>query len=807
MPQWGQKQGAVLPAPGAAGEVLTSTGADWESQPAATELPATGAAGRVLTSDGSAWVSQDLPAATESAPGIAETATQAEVTAGTDDQRFVSPLKLTTHLSTWPGGLPGAVTRYGGINATGNVDIVTVIPGPNSDPEYWIVDVMLLNPANKSQAGIIHMKGYHARGTGVPAVGSVSQVWAWRGWTSGWPAFASRSRATAFHEIPVAAPRARRRITLAPTSTSDRAGVPEIDSARSQTNLHCSVRSRPAYAAVDTPQARTRLRSRWRPTAWDNRCMTIQHYPKDGPQPPAPALDAKTLSGRFPAVIETAQRLGLHLYNVDTSCTGSNRSGGFDVLCSATFHERGIEFFCEASSGTLSIRASADNQQSDLGHAAVAEVLPCIATVFAELLGVPAGSAREHDCENALEELSRVDLSPHLAAADKRARDASAECIRLHADLNAARKRIAELEAAQGRAKSEASDKQSRADLSDKLTGSTFQAQIKGLEQARDFANRSRNEFKERVSKAIGLSGGEDEDSIVSHVVRVLGYTDELERREAALRMACARLVGWECPLTEPGVRKMAKQVDAVREGLLATIGLTAEKLGHTPVLEAVKAAWSGEGVRAEERIARVGEGMADLLKSHRELEQVVMGLKDRNSYQAQTIQRVAEIAGVQEVTLENVEAGVQAVADDFTSMKKRMCDALQCLDGFASARIGGDDDEPQSTDVWENIGKRLVFLARMAERGDGELRCRVDALDLEVKALRTFVAEVGVEVGCKDNGNTLTVFEQVRAVAKEWRWFGELLRRTRRPQDLAFFSSLEGRKFLLTAVSPVDGA
>lgn len=175
MPQWGERTGQV-PAPGAAGEVLTSDGSHWVSQPVPAELPSPGSAGRVLTSDGSAWASQALPAATETASGIAEVATQAEVTTGTDDSRFVSPRKLATHLSTWSGGLPGTVTRYSGTGATGNVDIETVIPGPNSDPEYWIVDLLLLTPTSKSQAGVIHMKGFHARGTGLPAVGSVSQV-------------------------------------------------------------------------------------------------------------------------------------------------------------------------------------------------------------------------------------------------------------------------------------------------------------------------------------------------------------------------------------------------------------------------------------------------------------------------------------------------------------------------------------------------------------------------------------------------------------------------------------------------------
>lgn len=116
------------------------------------------------------------------------------------------------------------------------------------------------------------------------------------------------------------------------------------------------------------------------------------------------------------------------------------------MLCSATFHERGIEFFCEASSGSLTIRANADDSASDLPHWVAAELLPAVATVFAELLGV-SHEAPAHDCENALEELARVDLAPHLAAADKRVRDTSQEILRLHGELTAAHKRIAELEA------------------------------------------------------------------------------------------------------------------------------------------------------------------------------------------------------------------------------------------------------------------------------------------------------------------------------------------------------------------------
>lgn len=60
---------------------------------------AIGAVKLYLRSDGttaawSALLSADLPAATESAAGVAEIATAAEVAAGTDDTRIVTPLKL-----------------------------------------------------------------------------------------------------------------------------------------------------------------------------------------------------------------------------------------------------------------------------------------------------------------------------------------------------------------------------------------------------------------------------------------------------------------------------------------------------------------------------------------------------------------------------------------------------------------------------------------------------------------------------------------------------------------------------------------
>lgn len=57
---------------------------------------------------------QSAPSATESTAGIAEIATQGEVDAGTDDQRFVTPLKL----ATWSGRVKKASGLIGDGSAT-----------------------------------------------------------------------------------------------------------------------------------------------------------------------------------------------------------------------------------------------------------------------------------------------------------------------------------------------------------------------------------------------------------------------------------------------------------------------------------------------------------------------------------------------------------------------------------------------------------------------------------------------------------------------------------------------------------------
>ena len=56
----------------------------------------------------------DIPLATETEPGIAEIATQAETDAGVDDQRIVTPLKLGNYVSNnlWIDG-GSAVSNFG----------------------------------------------------------------------------------------------------------------------------------------------------------------------------------------------------------------------------------------------------------------------------------------------------------------------------------------------------------------------------------------------------------------------------------------------------------------------------------------------------------------------------------------------------------------------------------------------------------------------------------------------------------------------------------------------------------------------
>lgn len=55
------------------------------------------------------------PAATETAAGVAEVATQAETTTGTDDTRMVTPLKLVQKLTAWAQPLSANLTTLAGV--------------------------------------------------------------------------------------------------------------------------------------------------------------------------------------------------------------------------------------------------------------------------------------------------------------------------------------------------------------------------------------------------------------------------------------------------------------------------------------------------------------------------------------------------------------------------------------------------------------------------------------------------------------------------------------------------------------------
>ena len=109
-----------------------------------------------------AWspVSSTVPAASETVAGIAELATQAEVNAGTDDERIVTPLKLTTLLADPAtgflplvgGNLTGGVTATERTITAGAFDLAT--------GNFWTCGAIAIpNPTNAvaGMSGLIRL--------------------------------------------------------------------------------------------------------------------------------------------------------------------------------------------------------------------------------------------------------------------------------------------------------------------------------------------------------------------------------------------------------------------------------------------------------------------------------------------------------------------------------------------------------------------------------------------------------------------------------------------------------------------------
>ena len=78
-----------------------------------------------------------IPAATESVAGIAKIATQAETNTGTDDARFITPLKLRFGFAAsfaasgyiaFPSWLGGFIIQWGTTTTSGSADVTVTFP-------------------------------------------------------------------------------------------------------------------------------------------------------------------------------------------------------------------------------------------------------------------------------------------------------------------------------------------------------------------------------------------------------------------------------------------------------------------------------------------------------------------------------------------------------------------------------------------------------------------------------------------------------------------------------------------------------
>ncbi len=101
------------------------------------------------TSSASDWIQLEVnrDQATETTLGLAEIATQAEVNAGTDDQRIVTPLKLITYLNNAVGGYAANVGNASATSFTlthnlGTRDVIVLIYD-NSTYEQVYADVQM----------------------------------------------------------------------------------------------------------------------------------------------------------------------------------------------------------------------------------------------------------------------------------------------------------------------------------------------------------------------------------------------------------------------------------------------------------------------------------------------------------------------------------------------------------------------------------------------------------------------------------------------------------------------------------------